>query len=36
MDDIDWSGQNKALDLMRALGIETVKEEKTYGIYLKK
>jgi len=33
MDDIDWSGQNKALELMKELGVETIKEEKTYGIY---
>lgn len=36
MDDIDWDGQKKAIKVMEELGIETVEELDTYGIYIKR
>lgn len=35
MDDIDWEGQDKALELMKQLGVEVVTEYPKFGIYTK-
>ena len=35
MDDIDWDGQDKALILLKSLGVKVIKEYLKFGIYSK-
>ena len=36
MDDIDWSGQSKAMELLKSKGVKVIQEYDKYGVYKKK